>query len=86
MYYEDQKEESLRRSKEWIRVRLPKHLAYWEKVLKSEFRGQGPWLLGATFTYADLVLFQASASYFLCRGTQSTLVPLHNIYPFRLAC
>ncbi|KAI1482703.1 glutathione S-transferase protein-like protein [Daldinia eschscholtzii] len=58
LYYEDQKEESRRSSKEWIEGRLPKHLGYWQKVLESEECGQGPWLLGNTFTYADLVLFQ----------------------------
>ncbi|KAI1452771.1 glutathione S-transferase protein-like protein [Annulohypoxylon moriforme] len=58
LYYEDQKEESLRRSKEWVKNRLPKHLGYWEKVLKSDECGEGPWLMGSSFTYADLVLFQ----------------------------
>lgn len=57
LYWEDQKEESHRRSKEWVKHRLPKHLGYWEKVLTSS---GGPWLLGDQFTYADLVLFQAS--------------------------
>lgn len=55
--YEDQKEESATRSKEWVQRRLPKHLGYWEKVLQCE-SGNGPWLLGKDFTYADLVLFQ----------------------------
>ncbi|PVI01818.1 glutathione S-transferase [Periconia macrospinosa] len=55
LYYEDQKEESARRSREWIKNRLPKHLAYWQKVLRSR---AGPWLLGNEFTYADIVLFQ----------------------------
>lgn len=57
LYWEDQKEESHRRSKEWVKNRLPKHLGYWEKVLTSS---GGPWLLGDQFTYADLVLFQVS--------------------------
>ncbi|KAI2470457.1 glutathione S-transferase protein-like protein [Annulohypoxylon bovei var. microspora] len=56
--YEDQKEESRRRSKQWVQNRLPSHLAYWQKVLEDEEQGPGPWLLGSTFTYADLVLFQ----------------------------
>lgn len=63
LYYEDQKVESQRKSQEWIKNRLPKHLGYWEKVLKS--RDQGPWLLGETFTYADIVLFHASFPCFL---------------------
>ncbi len=58
LYYEEQKEESHRRSKEWVKNRLPKHLGYWEKVLKST---DGPWLLGNSFTYADLVVFQVSS-------------------------
>ncbi|KAI1076606.1 glutathione S-transferase [Whalleya microplaca] len=60
--YEDQKEESRRRSKEWVQNRLPSHLTYWQKVLENEERGPGPWLLGSTFTYADLVLFQVRFS------------------------
>ncbi|KAI1186051.1 glutathione S-transferase protein-like protein [Nemania serpens] len=55
VYWEDQKEESLRSSKEWVKTRLPKHLGYWEKVLANS---KGPWLLGESFTYADIVLFQ----------------------------
>ncbi|ETS87669.1 hypothetical protein PFICI_01497 [Pestalotiopsis fici W106-1] len=60
LYYEDQREESKRRSKEFIQNRLPLILSYWQKVLdaSSQERGEGPWLLGKTFTYADLVLFQ----------------------------
>jgi glutathione S-transferase len=60
LYYEEQKEESARRSKEWVKNRLPKHLGYWEKVLRSPKDGEVPWLLGQDFTYADLVLFQVS--------------------------
>ncbi|KAI1760612.1 glutathione S-transferase protein-like protein [Hypoxylon sp. FL1150] len=56
--WEDQKEESKRRSKEWVQNRLPSHLAYWQRVLENGERGPGQWLLGSTFTYADLVLFQ----------------------------
>lgn len=56
--WEDQKEESKRRSKYWVQNRLPTILAYWQGVLDNEERGPGPWLLGNTFTYADLVLFQ----------------------------
>ncbi|KAI0205629.1 glutathione S-transferase protein-like protein [Astrocystis sublimbata] len=70
LFWEDQKEESRRCSKEWVKDRLPKHLGFWDKVLKCEKAlpgawsmgeseaSPGPWLLGDTFTYADLVLFQ----------------------------
>ncbi|KAF7539488.1 hypothetical protein G7054_g2101 [Neopestalotiopsis clavispora] len=57
--WEDQKEESKRRSKEFVQNRLPSILSYWQRVLACEDRGKGSWLLGDTFTYADLVLFQA---------------------------
>ncbi|ROV94048.1 hypothetical protein VMCG_08250 [Cytospora schulzeri] len=58
LYYEDQKEESLRKSKDYVANRLPKFLGYFERVLKSKASGDGPWLYGGKLTYADLVLFQ----------------------------
>ncbi|KAK2052795.1 glutathione S-transferase domain-containing protein [Colletotrichum caudatum] len=58
LYYEDQKEESKRRAKEYIANRLPKFLGYFERVLKGKASGDGPWLYGGSLTYADLVLFQ----------------------------
>lgn len=60
LYYEDQKEESLRKSKDYVANRLPKFLGYFERVLKSKASGDGPWLYGGKLTYADLVLFQVS--------------------------
>ncbi|KAI0424621.1 hypothetical protein F5Y09DRAFT_335609 [Xylaria sp. FL1042] len=59
LYYEDQKEESLRKSKDYVKNRLPKFLGYFERVLKGKASGDGPWLYGGRLTYADLVLFQA---------------------------
>jgi glutathione S-transferase len=58
--YEDQKAEALRRSQEFVKTRLPKHLGYFERVLKGEASGDGPWLHNGTFTYADLVMFQVN--------------------------
>jgi len=65
LYWEQQKEESMRRSKEWVKMRLPKHLGYWQRVLTSNASAQGPWLLGDQFTYADLVLFQVCLIIFI---------------------
>lgn len=62
LYYEDQKEESLRKSKDYVANRLPKFLGYFERVLKSKASGDGPWLYGGKLTYADLVLFQVSTA------------------------
>ncbi|KAK3325140.1 glutathione S-transferase [Apodospora peruviana] len=57
-YYEDQKEESLRKSQDYVKNRLPKFLGYFERVLRSKSSGHGPWLYGGQLTVADLVLFQ----------------------------
>ncbi|KAI2609202.1 glutathione S-transferase protein-like protein [Hypoxylon sp. NC1633] len=56
-------EKSTRRSKEWVKSRLPQHLDYWERTLESASEGShgpnpGPWLMGDTFAYADLVISQ----------------------------
>lgn len=52
-YYEDQKEEALRRSKDLRDNRIPKFLGYFERCVN----GHG-WLVGEAMTYADLSLFQ----------------------------
>ena len=57
-YYEDQKPESMRRAANFTTKRLPKFLGYFERVLALE---KGGWLLGRTFSYADLSLFQMIA-------------------------
>ncbi|KAF4980302.1 hypothetical protein FZEAL_3673 [Fusarium zealandicum] len=57
-YYEDQKEEAKKRAKNYTSERLPKFLAYMQRVLDAKTSGEGPWLYGDSLTYADLVLFQ----------------------------
>jgi len=57
-YYEDQKPESLRRSGHYTGTRLPKFLGYFERQLARE---KGGWLLGRSFSYPDLSLFQVIA-------------------------
>ena len=57
-YYEDQKLESKRRAAHFTAERLPKFLGYFERVLGRE---GGGWLLGKTFSYSDLSLFQMIA-------------------------
>jgi glutathione S-transferase len=56
-YYEDQKPEAAKRSAAFRKSRLPKFLAYFERVLeKNPF---GPtWLVGERASYADLSSFQ----------------------------
>jgi glutathione S-transferase len=58
LYYEDQKDEAKKKSKDYIANRLPKFLGYFERVLKGEASKGGEWLYGGKLTYADLVLFQ----------------------------
>lgn len=60
LYYEDQKREAKRRTRQFLRTRLPKFLDYFERVLERN-RSRGPWLVGATRTYADLSLAQVVA-------------------------
>ncbi|KAG6145210.1 hypothetical protein E4U28_001772 [Claviceps purpurea] len=56
--YEEQKAEAKRRAQLFREDRLPKVLTYLQRILDGEASGQGPWLHGGKFTYADLVLFQ----------------------------
>ncbi|KAL2115568.1 hypothetical protein VTJ04DRAFT_9823 [Mycothermus thermophilus] len=58
LFYEEQKTESRRRSKDYVTNRLPKFMTYFERVLQSEASNGGHWLYGDRLTYADLVLFQ----------------------------
>ncbi|KAK6383423.1 hypothetical protein LTS17_002715 [Exophiala oligosperma] len=58
LYYEDQKDEALRKAKDYREVRLPKFFEYFDRVLSSPASGGGDYLYGDKLTYADLVLFQ----------------------------
>jgi glutathione S-transferase len=60
LYYEEQKPEALRRAQDFLARRLPKFLAYFERVLERK-RDGGPYLTGNDATYADLSLFQMIA-------------------------
>jgi glutathione S-transferase len=60
LYYEQQKRESKRRSKDFIENRMPKFLHYFETVIRSN-RGRDPWMIGNCVTYADLSMAQVIA-------------------------
>jgi glutathione S-transferase len=60
LYYEDQKEESLRRADDFRKNRVPKYLGYFERVLEQA-GGKTPFLAGRAASYADLSLFQTVA-------------------------
>jgi glutathione S-transferase len=57
-YYEDQKEESLKKSEDFRENRIPKFLGFFERVLKgNEKQGQGKYLVGDSLTYADTTVW-----------------------------
>lgn len=57
-YYEDQKEESLKKAADFRETRIPKFLGFFERVLKgNEEKGQGKYLVGEKLTYADTTLW-----------------------------
>ena len=58
LYYEEQKREAKRRSGDFLALRLPKYLDYFDGVLR---RANGGYLLGRACSYADLSLFQMVA-------------------------
>lgn len=60
LYYEEQKPEAAKRAEDLRKNRLPKYLAYFERVLASD-GNDAPYLVGGCLTYADLSLFQAVA-------------------------
>src|SRR5687768_12648410 len=55
LYYEDQKPEALRRSKEFVKHRMPKFLGYFERLLE---RGDRKHLIESSLSYVDLAMFQ----------------------------
>lgn len=55
LYYEQQRKEAKRYSREFWKQRPQKYLGYFERVLE---RSGGPWLLGRRISYVDLSLFQ----------------------------
>ena len=58
LYYEQQKREARRRCADFLAIRLPKYLDYFEAVLR---RASSGCLLGKRYSYADLSLFQMVA-------------------------
>jgi glutathione S-transferase len=58
--YEEQKSAAKRRTKDFLSVRLPKFLGYFERVLELN-QMRGPWMVGARLSYADLSMAQVIA-------------------------
>ena len=72
--YEEQRAAARRRTRDFLRRRLPKFLGYFERVLDLN-RTHAPWLAGRRVTYADLTLAQVIAGlhYAFPRATQRGL-------------
>jgi glutathione S-transferase len=58
--YEEQKGAARRRTGYFLRVRLPKFLGYFERVLELN-RAHRPWMVGARVSYPDLSMAQVIA-------------------------
>jgi glutathione S-transferase len=55
LYYEDQRSEAKKRTREFWKARVPKYLGYFERLLD---KSGGRWLAGRKLSYIDLSLFQ----------------------------
>ena len=55
LYYEDQKPEAKKRTREFWHERVPKYLGYFEELTA---KSGGAWVTGRKLTYVDLSLFQ----------------------------
>ena len=73
-YYEEQKVEAKRRSRDFLAQRLPKFLHYFERVIERNPDG-GRWLAGRQLSYADLSMAQvlAGLDYAFPRASKSAL-------------
>ena len=59
LYYEEQKEEAMRKARDVRENRMPKFLEYFEGVLRGNERGgKGRYLVGGRLTYADTTVWQ----------------------------
>ena len=60
LYYGQQKAAARRRSREFLRHRLPQFLHYFERILASN-AGRSAWMVGSRLTYVDLSMAQVIA-------------------------
>jgi glutathione S-transferase len=58
--YEEQRAAARRRTRDFLRARLPKFLTYFERVLDLN-RSHAPWMAARRLTYADLSMAQVIA-------------------------
>lgn len=79
LYYEEQRPQAKRRTKEFLASRLPKFLDYFERVI--ERNGAGPWMVGRRLTYVDLSMAQvlAGLKYAFPSSTRAALRTRHRL-------
>jgi glutathione S-transferase len=58
--YDEQRAAARRRTQDFLKVRLPKFLAYFERVLELN-TARGPWMVAARLSYVDLSMAQLIA-------------------------
>ena len=58
--YEEQKAAARRRTKDFLAVRMPKFLSYFERVIELN-PGRAPWMVGGQRSYVDLSMAQVIA-------------------------
>ena len=82
LYYDEQKKEAKRRTKNFRDNRLPKYLDYFERVLAVNPHGDH-YLSGDSISYADLSLFQILAG--LRYAFPRTMTRIESDYPLLVA-
>ncbi|KAK4987011.1 hypothetical protein LTR66_007708 [Elasticomyces elasticus] len=57
-YYEDQKDEALKKATDFRKSRIPKFFSYFERTLRGNQEGGGEYLISNKLSYADTTLWQ----------------------------
>ena len=78
LYYEDQKREARKRTRDFLSERVPKFLGYFERVIQRN-AGRGPWMIGSRLTYVDLSMAQVIAG--LEYAFPKSMRPVMRRYP-----
>ncbi|MCJ1305530.1 hypothetical protein MMC08_008344 [Hypocenomyce scalaris] len=82
LYYEDQKEEAIRKAQDVRENRLPKFLGHFEGVLKgNEEEGKGKYLVGEKLTYADTTLWQVVDGFYFAFPKEMAHLAKSGKYP-----
>jgi glutathione S-transferase len=81
LYYEEQKEEALRRAADFTAERMPKFFGYFERVLQRSLGNE--WLAGEALSYVDLSMFQVIEG--LRYAFPRTMKRLEPDYPLLIA-